>query len=420
MRVEMLRRRIAKLFRLQVILWVLFAYELMMHMIPDELSIENGDLDAVSLQVPVRLECEDTGSRVIDTAAVVSNDSTENDARIVQNQVDLTAKLFGLIPVKNVSANVVDQQSLQVSGENIGLYVQTNGVMVIGTGEFTDAGHNRYSPAQNVLKAGDYICAVDGVSVTDKEALVARIEQSDGKAVTLSVRRNGELLELYIQPRPDEQGKYKIGVWVRDDLAGIGTLTFIDSSGRFGALGHCISDMDTGIQMEIAEGRLYCSTIVDIVKGKDGEPGQLSGVINYDEKYQLGVIDDNSGQGVYGLMYSDSPLLEECMVYPVGYKQDILLSDAEILCNLEGTIKPYHIVIQEIRYQEDRANKSILFEVDDERLLNMTGGIVQGMSGSPIIQNGKIIGAVTHVFIQDSSKGYGIFIENMLKEERKG
>lgn len=411
MRFEWLRRKSVKFFRLQLVVWLMFAYQLMLQMIPDDLYLENGNLTNVKFSVPVQLECTDSGDRVIDTASILQQ---EQIVPASQEQVKLTAKLFGLVPVKCLTANIVDSQDLWVSGENVGFYVETEGVLVLGTGDVSDANSTYYSPSLNVLKSGDYICGVDDTTISTKEELIQAINDAQGKSVVLSVRRRGELLQLYIKPRPDDEGIYRIGAWVRDDLAGIGTLTYIDQAGHFGALGHCISDVDTGVQLDVAKGNLYDSTVIDIVKGSKGEPGQLSGVINYREDGKLGTIWTNSRQGVYGTIEETSSLWKQCVTYPVGYKQEIETSDAQILCQVDGSIACYDIIITEIHYQENQENKSILFEVKDPQLLGLTGGIVQGMSGSPIIQNGKVVGAVTHVFVNDPTKGYGIFIEDML------
>lgn len=412
MRFEWLRRKSVNFFRLQLVVWLMFAYQLMLQMIPDDLYLEDGNLTNVRFSVPVQLECADSGDRVIDTASILQQ---QQIVRSSQEQVKLTAKLFGLVPVKCLTANIVDSQDLWVSGENVGFYVETEGVLVLGTGDVADANSTNYSPSLNVLKSGDYICGVDDTVISTKEDLIKAINDAQGKSVVLSVRRRGELLQLYIQPRPDDEGVYRIGAWVRDDLAGIGTLTYIDQAGHFGALGHCISDVDTGVQLDVAKGNLYDSTVIDIVKGSKGEPGQLSGVINYREESKLGTIWTNSREGVYGAIEETSSLWKQCVTYPVGYKQEIETSDAQILCQVDGEIACYDIIITEIHYQENQENKSILFEVKDPQLLSLTGGIVQGMSGSPIIQNGKVVGAVTHVFVNDPTKGYGIFIEDMLE-----
>ena len=342
----------------------------------------------------------------------------KNEIDMASDTVVLRAKLFGIIPIKEVQADIVAEQEVYASGENIGIYVQTDGIFVIGTGNFEGMDGVLYAPAQNVLKSGDYICAVDGKKLENKEALMDAVDKCEGKSLVLRIRRNGETLELYIQPKLSKEETYKLGVWVRDDLAGIGTLTYISQDGSYGALGHAVTDMDTGSMLEVGTGKLYNSRLVGIVKGESGKPGELSGVINYEEKYCMGDIEENCERGIYGTLHEKNNLLENAVAYPVGYKQDIEPGEAEIISDIDGTIAHYKIRITEVNYRKNKENKSILFEVEDAALLESTGGIVQGMSGSPVIQNGRLIGAVTHVFVDDAKKGYGIFIEDMLEIEK--
>lgn len=416
MRYNRVQKNAYPFFRLAMVIWLLFAYRLLWNMIPDQIFIEDGDLRGLNFRMPITFSTEESGGQMIDTSAYVKGtDMVSADLRSAQ--IHLTAKLFGIIPIKQVEADIVAEQNLYVSGEVVGLYVKTEGVMVIGVGNFKGKDNTTYEPARNVLKSGDYICKVDGKEVAAKEELVGAVNHKEGSHVVLSVRRNDELIDLYIQPRQAEDGYYKLGVWVRDDLAGIGTLTYIRGDGGYGALGHAITDIDTGLDIEIAEGKLYNSKVVGIVKGKAGSPGELSGVINYDERYCMGGILNNTERGIFGQLIADNNLQEHCKSYPVGYKQDIEAAPAVVVCDVDGVIREFSIDIVEVNYHADKEHNSILFEVRDKALLELTGGIVQGMSGSPIIQNGRIIGAVTHVFVQDSTKGYGIFIENMLLKE---
>lgn len=409
-----IQRRAAHIWWVAFLIWGIFAYRLLYQMIPDNLYLKNGDLRELNFGMPVEFSCSDNGSRVIDTSAY-AGDQTVPEARVDRGSIQLSAKLFGVIPIKNIQADVVDEQKVYVSGESIGIYVQTDGIMVIGTGNFEGKDDLVHAPAQNVLKSGDYICGVNGAEVETKEDLVEAVADCGGGQVILTIRRNGEVFDLYMQPELAEDDTYKLGVWVRDDLAGIGTLTYVAQDGSFGALGHSVTDMDTGSMLEIADGKLYDSQVVGIVKGQAGKPGELSGVIHYEDDYYLGEVESNLGQGIFGHLDHVENVMAEDMLYEVGYKQDIEIAPAMILCDVDGSIESYDITITEVNYHQDKENKSILFEVTDPGLLDSTGGIVQGMSGSPIIQDGKIIGAVTHVFVQDAGKGYGIFIEDMLK-----
>lgn len=403
-------------FRLAMILWLLFAYRLLLAMIPDQIFIEDGDLRGLNFHMPITFSAEESGEQIIDTSSYTKGMHAA-EAEVNSPTIQLTAKLFGMIPIKQVEAELVEEQSLYVSGEVVGLYVKTDGVMVIGVGGFKGKDNTAYEPARNVLKSGDYICNVDGEPVDTKEALIEAVNRKAGGHVVLSVRRNDEIIDLYIQPKQAEDGSYKLGVWVRDDLSGIGTLTYIRGDGGYGALGHAITDIDTGMDIEIEKGKLYNSKVVGIVKGKAGSPGELSGVINYADRYYMGDIFVNTQKGIFGRLKDNNSLPEYCKSYPVGYKQDVEVAPASIICDVDGVIREFAIDIVEVNYHADKAHNSILVEVKDRELLELTGGIVQGMSGSPIIQNGRIVGAVTHVFVQDSTRGYGIFIENMLLKE---
>ena len=212
-----------------------------------------------------------------------------------------------------------------------------------------------------------------------------------------------------------EDGSYKLGAWVRDDTQGIGTMTYIDMSGNFGALGHGISDSDTGKVVEIEEGALYETEILGIEKGTIGNPGVMAGVIYYGLGSQLGTITDNTDIGIFGKVNDKMKKSLQAQAVEVGYRQDVKKGQAWVRSDVSGELKDYEIEIQKVDYNPVQQNKSMVIKVVDEELLRLTGGIVQGMSGSPILQDGKLIGAVTHVFVQDSTRGYGIFVEDMLK-----
>ena len=223
-------------------------------------------------------------------------------------------------------------------------------------------------------------------------------------------------MELKVIPKKNQNGENKIGIWVRDNAQGIGTLTFVDENGKFGALGHGINDTDTSELMELGEGLLYKTNIIAIKKGTKGEPGELTGMISYSDKNVIGTISDNTEAGIFGTCDTGKiSLMDEAHMYPIGLKQEIRLGEAQIITTVDDTRETYDIEITEVRLDHDNVNRGIVIKITDPRLLSLTGGIVQGMSGSPIIQDGKLIGAVTHVLVQDSTKGYGIFIENMLE-----
>lgn len=327
--------------------------------------------------------------------------------------IDLT--LFGLIKYKEIKLDVIDTVELVPSGEPIGIYVKTDGVMVLGTSVIVGVDGMSYEPAVNKLKPGDYIIAIDGVAIDGKRELMKFIQESKGDTVILTVRRDENLIDVLLDPIETAIGEFKIGTWIRDDTQGIGTLTFVTTDNQFGALGHGITDIDTSLLMEVSDGEVYTAEIMSIVKGRNGSPGELIGLINQSEKFCVGTIDKNTNQGIFGDVAISSQFAATKGALPIGLKQDVMLGDAVIRCNVDGEINDYSIKIEKIDRSNSQLSKGLVIKITDERLLTMTGGIVQGMSGSPIIQDGKIIGAVTHVFIQDSTKGYGTFIENMIR-----
>lgn len=396
---------------------LLFAYVSLMYAIPDRIYIhENGE--NIDLSLPVVLS-EKTDESAKETTGNMETyqDGDASDIQVTSSSVTYTCKLFGIIPVKEVTAQIVDETYLLAGGIPVGIYVETDGVLVIGTGNVTSRGGDLTSPSENLVKSGDYIREVNGEAIDNKEELIEAVNQCEGKKVILKIMREGELIEVAIDPVQCSDDGYKIGLWVRDDLAGIGTLTYITEEGKYGALGHAVSDADTGTMLDLKNGLLYESNIVGIVKGENGTPGELTGVINYTSDSLLGDITKNTKAGIYGTLSSVPEAVAGQEAMPVGYKQEIRLGKAEIMCSVDGTIETYEISISEVNFHEDEEYKEILFEVTDKNLLEKTGGIVQGMSGSPIIQNGKIIGAVTHVFIQNAKKGYGIFIEDMFEND---
>ena len=213
------------------------------------------------------------------------------------------------------------------------------------------------------------------------------------------------------------KGNYRLGIWVRDNVQGLGTITFLTKNNRFAALGHGIHDVDTSTLLTIKRGTLYRTSIQKVQKGSKGNPGTMEGIIVYNRFHQLGVIEKNTDAGIYGELNSDRSWIGEEVPIQVAEKEEIKTGEARIRCYIDGEVKEYSIRVTQIDKESDQVNKGMVIQVTDTELLEKTGGIIQGMSGSPIIQNGKLIGAVTHVFVQDSTKGYGIFIENMLKEE---
>lgn len=330
------------------------------------------------------------------------------------NRYTADLKVFGIIPLKSVDIEIIQDKRVIPAGIPIGIYVKTKGVLVVGIGEFEGETGQAVSPAKYILQPGDYILEVNDEEISGKDRLIDLVTHSEGQDMIVKVMRNEEEMDLMVKPAMNVSGDYKIGVWVRDNAQGVGTMTYIEEDGTFGALGHGINDVDISALMTLGSGLLYHTEIINITRGSNGSPGELTGFIEYDDSNLLGQITDNTPYGIFGVCDGLKP---EDVFYepmPIGLKQDIVKGPAQIICSITGTPMIYDVEITEINLDNDNVNRGIVLRITDAELLSLTGGIVQGMSGSPIIQDGKLIGAVTHVLVQDAASGYGIFIENMI------
>lgn len=341
--------------------------------------------------------------------------SYDETVEVSQNgSYQIRCKWLGVLPLKTIKVHTVEKQEVLVSGSPVGIYMETKGVLVIDSGEITDREGIRRTPAEHIIQSGDYICEIDGKVLTGKRQLMQLVRENLGEPMELQVIRHQETIKLEMTPVETEDGSYKLGIWVRDNIQGIGTLTYVEPNGTFGALGHGISDADTGERLEISDGDLYRADILSIRKGTAGTPGELRGVINYREENRIGTICGNSQYGIRGQM-EPGKYTESMKKIPTGLKQEIQTGKAEIRCDIGDGIREYQCEILEIDSNARDTNKCFVLRITDDDLLSRTGGIVQGMSGSPVLQNGKLIGAITHVFVNDPTKGYGIFIENMME-----
>ena len=298
-------------------------------------------------------------------------------------------------------------------GKTIGITVDLNGVSVVNTSEFENSDGKISSPAQEAgIKAGDVIMKINNKPVTSAKELP---ETSNGEKITVLISRNGEQKEIEVTPKKDlTDGKYRIGVWLKDSTSGIGTLTYYDpETHEFGALGHGICESGSTL-CEITDGKILDAEVTSINRGEKGSPGELIGIF---ADNNLGSIIKNSNTGIYGEVDSELNISAESI--EVAPRSEVYEGDAVIICNIKGKeVCEYSADIQKINNNES-AVKGMIIKITDENLIEKTGGIVQGMSGSPIIQNGKLVGAITHVFVNDPTRGYGIFIENMLAEAEK-
>lgn len=392
----------------------LCSYFYIKEQVPDHILVEEGTEVPLLMRFPynsVIEEVVEAGSR---------GDSNIPDGEVYVDNIDgcqqeavISCSLFGVIPLKTVNVEMVQRKSLYAGGTPIGIYIHTDGVLVIGTGMVDGLDGERYQPAEHIVQSGDYILEANGQELNNKEELVECIQNSKGQELQLEVLRDGKRTDLTITPVQTGNQEYKAGIWVRNDAQGVGTLTYVDENGKYGALGHGISDIDTNTLLSLQEGSLYKADVIAVKKGESGTPGELTGIIHYRDSALLGDIKQNTIAGIYGTMNNKNSLAERNK-YEIAYKQEVQTGPAAILCTVDGSIKEYEIEIERMELNKKDVNKGMVLRVTDGELLEKTGGIVQGMSGSPVIQNGRIVGAVTHVLVNDPTRGYGIFIENML------
>lgn len=395
-------------FAIGMFCWASYAYY--QSSVPSTISIKAGTSEEINLRIPASGVLSTDSKKVLALNEPVTIVAGKN-----ASSYQMRLKLFGVLPLKDVDIHVIENKELIPVGQPIGIYVKTQGVLVVDTGSFTNDG-NKYAPSEYKLQSGDYLTAMDGVAISDKRQIKDYVESGGGNDVVFQVSRHDELISVKIKPEPDENGVFKIGAWLRDSAQGIGTMTYIDLNSQFGALGHGINDMDTGELLKLGSGLLYNTEIVAVRRGEKGIPGELTGVIEYKPDQVSGVIVDNTIQGIYGV--TNETLLEKYIgankPLPVALKQEVTLGAAQVVCAINGESKAYDVEITKLSPGNEAINRQISIKVTDSELLELTGGIVQGMSGAPIIQNGKFVGAVTHVLVQDATKGYGIFIEDML------
>ncbi|WP_458408367.1 SpoIVB peptidase [Anaerotignum sp.] len=300
-------------------------------------------------------------------------------------------------------------------GKTVGVTMDTAGLLVLGTGSVDGESNGICTPCKGILQAGDLLLEANGKPLENKEMFIETVEKSEGKSVSLRLQRDGREKKVSVKPVfSTADGTYKIGAWIRDSIQGIGTVTYYDPTEQtFGALGHGVYDADTGELMEIREGSLTAVELTEIIKGQKGKAGELTGKIGLQEK--IAHIRKNTEAGIFG---SVDTAVFDGKALPVAAKKEIRKGDAAMLSDLEGDgVKAYTIEIETIQKSGGRDHKDMTIRITDERLLKLAGGIVQGTSGSPIIQDGKLIGAVTHVMLHQPEKGYGICIENMVCPE---
>ena len=335
----------------------------------------------------------------------------------------LRLKLFGLIPVRQLAVDIISPVSVVPGGHSIGILVQPQGLMVVGRALIRKAGDQEADPAgQAGIRIGDLITKVNGREAVSEEQVQEEINQSGqkGKTIVLEVKRDKKIFMLRIKAIfCPETKRYRIGLFIKDSAAGIGTLTFYEPlSKSFGALGHSINNLNTNQQMDLARGKIVSATVQEVRTGQPGQPGEKIGYFQAKSSI-VGNIVKNTNYGIFG--YLRQPLVNPIYPKPLpaALSYQIKKGPAEILTVVkENQIRRFTVEIQQIMPYAKASGKGLMLKVTDPELLKQTGGIVQGMSGSPIIQEGKFIGAVTHVFINDPTCGYGIPVEWMLWENK--
>ena len=320
------------------------------------------------------------------------------------------------IAVKGEEVKISDIQVIPI-GELVGIKLYTSGVLVVGTSTITSEDGQQLKPYENTeIQEGDSIISINDNVVNNTEELIDAINMYNGATIQIKYVRNSQEKSCEITPVKEKSGEYKIGLWVRDSAAGVGTLTFYNEEMQtFAGLGHAITDIDTGDILKTASGEIDKVSVVSLVKGEEQQPGKIQGTIMQNDS--IGSIYKNTPYGIYGVIKNSKNInIDYSRKMYVATRQEINLGEAKILSNIDGKLKEYKIEIQKTYLNNNYDNKNMVVKVTDEDLINKTGGIIQGMSGSPIIQNGKFIGAITHVFVKDPCIGYAVFADRMLSE----
>lgn len=345
-------------------------------------------------------------------------ETMQTSNRNIKNS-NLEVKLFGKILLKNINISKIENLQIVPIGKIIGLKLYTNGVLIVGFSEIEDINKKIIKPFENSdIKEGDTIISINNSEIEDIKDLKKIVNNSNGENLEIKLLRDGDIITTSISPVEVEKKEYRIGLWVKDAATGVGTITFYEPESKmFAALGHGITDSDTNKLIEIDSGELVTSKILSVKKGENGLPGELKGTIVNQEN--IGEVIKNTSFGVYGLLNNLTSLnisLENRI--PIALREEIELGKATVLCTVDDSNVPkeYNIEIQKIYNDNNYNNKSMLIRITDESLSEKTGGIVRGLSGAPILQNGKFIGAITNVLVSNPEIGYAVFADLMIKE----
>lgn len=384
-----------------IFLFILYMYVTNITLIPDNI---------------VLLEGEEVNFKTMFGIQRVELAKTSNSNYNIRN---IEVNMFGKIPIKDVKVTVIDDIEVVPIGKIIGLKLYTNGVLVVGMSEIEDYNNNLIKPYENTdIKEGDTILKINELEIDDINVLKEVVNKSDGKNLELTILRDGSILTSNIIPIKTEEKEYKLGLWVKDAATGVGTMTFYEPDSKsFAVLGHGITDNDTNNLINIESGELVTSRVISIKKGEIENPGEIKGTIL--NQQTIGKVSKNTQFGIYGTLDNLTSLnIDLSKKIKVALRDEIKVGSAKVICALDNSnkSKEYNIEIEKIYYDNNYNNKSMLIKVTDPELLDKTGGIIRGLSGAPIIQNGKFIGAVTNVLVSNPKIGYAIFGDLMVKE----
>lgn len=408
------------------LLLIVYIYVCSIALMPDNIILFQGENLNINTLLGVTAKQEEQNpkySLLNNSNYGIMQTSSSNDNNTKIGNTSITLELFGTIPLKEIDVNVIPRTTVIPVGRLIGLRLYTEGVLVVGMSEITGQDNVKYKPYEySGIEEGDTIIEVNNKEISNTEELINCVNNSNGTELVVKYleEESNEIITSNITPVKTSENEYKLGLWVRDAAEGVGTITFYEpSTGKFAALGHAITDVDTGDIINISNGELITAQILSITKGERGKPGEIRGIISNGLK--IGEIITNTAFGIFGNVTEFSNLqLTDSKEMEVALRSEIKEGKAYIMCELEtGKVEQYEIEIQKIYSGNNYDNKNMLIKVVDPRLIEKTGGIVQGMSGSPIIQDDKFVGAVTHVLVQDPTQGYAVFADMMIKQMRE-
>lgn len=425
MRRKPFKHRLALAIFLFVILLLATPIVVSSFFLPSQIRLIVGEEHLFNFDIPLKAKLsqgegiviKDKTERIVNISSIHLNHPFYV-TMLEEGSADVTLSFLGIMPLKTVSVQAIPYQELIPSGEVVGIKIDTSGVLVLGVGEF-EAEEHIVSPCRGIVEVGDLIIACNGKPVETKEDFRDAVELAQAQPLNLTLNHQGTEKEVTVTPCFSKREQlYKIGLWIKDSTQGIGTITYINpKSQSFGALGHGITDTQTHQLTPIKTGEIMEVAITHIKKGEKGDPGELSGIIDYDQQSLLGEISANNSLGIYGKVSKEYLETQANEPLPIAFQDEVHEGKASVMVNLTGEgVKEYEVEIQKVSKYSNEPSKSMVIKIIDPELLALTNGIVQGMSGSPIVQDGKIIGAITHVFVHDPTRGYGIFIEEMLEQ----